>query len=453
VAFVASRFHFSGPTNYLVRTGFGIPTVQVRKSFVRWPFQKIVSVHTIPINHKWTFKCLSKQYLPFTLPVTCTTGPYSLTDTEGAKMYAETMSTLSEEDRAAIIQAIVHGEFRVRASTVDIDDLNDNREKFRDEVVKKVEEALRTVGVRILNANIAEIEEEKRPGGVIGYLEAREKKKLMQAISESEINVADAKKQQDIETTLRKSETRQRVATLEREAMLAENEQKQKIAESNARLAVIQAESKKKEMVAKVEADKAALLREQELQKFVESANQERELVRTRAEKLTQTQVQAEQIRINADAHLYKVNQEAEAKFQLVKKEAEGKALEYKTQADGTLQLALSEAQGIFEKLASEGKGMGQIAQFSDDVDLVKLHLLLKTGTPVELARAHAEALKNLNPKIWNFTTTAPGSSSSSASTLKEFMNVFPAGLQMLQEYNVLPKSQSKSDDSPVSKS
>jgi len=147
------------------------------------------------------------------------------------------------------------------------------------------------------------------------------------------------------------------------------------------------------------------------------------------------------------------VNQEAEAKFQLVKKEAEGKALEYKTQADGTLQLALSEAQGIFEKLASEGKGMGQIAQFSNDVDLVKLHLLLKTGTPVELARAHAEALKNLNPKIWNFTTTAPGSSSSSASTLKEFMNVFPAGLQMLQEYNVLPKSQSKSDDSPVSKS
>ena len=376
LAFAASRLHFSGPTNYLVRSGFGIKDVQVGKSFVRWPFQEIVSVNMTPVNHRWSFKCLSKQYLPFHLPITCTTAPSTLADHEGAITYVQTMSTLPEEERANIIQAIIHSEFRVQSSTIDIDDLNDNREKFRDEVVAKVEQALKTIGVRILNANVAEIEEEKRPGGVIGYLEAREKKKLMQAISESEINIAEAKKTQDIETTMRKTETRKQVAFLEREATLAENEQKQKIAESNALLAQIMAEAKRKEMVAKIEADKAALLREQELQKNVETANQERELVRTRGEKLTQTQVQAEQIRIDADAHLYKTNQEAEAKFQLVKKAAEGKALEYKTQADGNLQLALSEAQGILEKLASEGKGMGQVAQFSTDVDLVKLHLL-----------------------------------------------------------------------------
>jgi hypothetical protein len=260
----------------------------------------------------------------------------------------------------------------------------------------------------------------------------------MHSISESEINIAEAKKTQDIETTKRKTETRRQVALLEREATLAENEQKQKIAESNALLAQITAEAQRKEMVANIEAKKAAMLREQELQKNVETANQERELVRTRGEKLTQTQVQAEQIRIDADAHLYKMNQEAEAKFQLVKKAAEGKALEYKTQADGSLQLALSEAQGILEKLASEGKGMGQIAQFSNDVDLVKLHLLLKTGTPVEIAKAHAEALKNLNPRIWNFTSG--GKESDGITTVQGLLKLLPGGLEMLKDYNLLSK-------------
>ena len=73
------------------------------------------------------------------------------------------MSTLAEHERCSIIQAIIHGEFRVRASKIAIDDLNDNRETFRDAVLNKVNEALQPVGTSILNANIAEIEEEKRP--------------------------------------------------------------------------------------------------------------------------------------------------------------------------------------------------------------------------------------------------------------------------------------------------
>lgn len=333
----------------------------------------------------------------------------------------------------------------------------------------EVNKALRPVGIQLVNANISEIEEEKRTGA-IGYLEAREKKKLSQAISQSEVDMAEAKKLQDIETMQRRADTRRQVALLEKEATLVENEQRQRIAESLAQLVVIEAESKKREMLAKIESDTSALLRDQELQKAVETAKQERELVKIRAEHLTKTQVHAEQIRIDADAHLYKTNQEAEAKLTvakklaegdyytmtqeaegkltLVKKEVEGKALRYKIDADGTLQLALSKAQGILAKLAAEGKGMKQVAEFSSDPSIVQLYLLLKNGTPVEIAKAQAEGLKNLSPKIWNFSSTNGSGSGSSQNNLNtgalvnDLMKAFPAGLQMLEDYNLLSKKE-----------
>ena len=122
---------------------------------------------------------------------------------------------------------------------------------------------------------------------------------------------------------------------------------------------------KKRELLAKIETDTAALLRDQERQKAVEAAKQERELIKLRANELTQTQVRSEQVHVDADALLYKMTQEAEAKLIAVKKEAEGQALRYKTEADGKLQISLSEAEGEHKKLEAEGLGMAEVAKFS----------------------------------------------------------------------------------------
>ena len=56
----------------------------------------------------------------------------------------------------------------------------------------------------------------------------------------------------------------------------------------------------------------------------------------------------------------------------------------------------------------------------------------------MEIAKAHAEGLRNLNPKIWNFTSG--GKESDSIATVQGLMKLLPGGLEMLKEYNLLSK-------------
>ena len=50
--------------------------MQVRKKVMQWPFQEVQSVNMTPRNITFTLPCLSKQYLPFDMPVTFTVSPW-----------------------------------------------------------------------------------------------------------------------------------------------------------------------------------------------------------------------------------------------------------------------------------------------------------------------------------------------------------------------------------------
>jgi uncharacterized membrane protein YqiK len=98
--------------------------------------------------------------------------------------YAERMAQLNSTEFANTILGVVHGETRVQAAQMDIDAINDDREAFRSIVLDKIQLSMLPFGVRINNANIAELQEEKR-SGQMGYLEARERKKLSETVQQS----------------------------------------------------------------------------------------------------------------------------------------------------------------------------------------------------------------------------------------------------------------------------
>lgn len=142
--------------------------------------------------------------------------------------------------------------------------------------------------------------------------------------------------------------------------------------------------------IAKIEADKRAQLREAELQKDVELRRaavlrsycfilEEKQ----RAEKMSIAIVEAEIIKTLADAGLYKARIEADGRLYENQKDAEAVRLTYDAQAGG----------------------IGEMhAAFQGDSNSLLQYLMLEKGLYQDLAKANAEAIKGLEPKItvWN---------------------------------------------------
>lgn len=72
--------------------------------------QRAEMVSMQPRSYTFSLACLSKQYLPFDMPVTYTVRPKDpVTDLVGFKRYAENMNSLSDEDFQRTILGVIHG--------------------------------------------------------------------------------------------------------------------------------------------------------------------------------------------------------------------------------------------------------------------------------------------------------------------------------------------------------
>jgi hypothetical protein len=205
--FVWRNFHSAPAGVFLVKRGLGVrgaKGMQVGRAMLRLPGQTIQKVCLRPRTLEFDLNCLSKQYLPFRMPVSYTVAPFDALSNEmhagepaGDKTpqhysssdlfrsYAEKMADMDDATFKETVMGVVHGETRVQAANMDIDAINDDRELFRTNVVNRVQGALLTLGVRVTNANIAELREDQRADGAVGYLQARERKKLSSAVQQS----------------------------------------------------------------------------------------------------------------------------------------------------------------------------------------------------------------------------------------------------------------------------
>ncbi|OQS03114.1 hypothetical protein THRCLA_04576 [Thraustotheca clavata] len=409
------RYHVCPPNQYLVRTGLGIRDMTVSRMGVQWPFQEATVVSMNPSSYRFNLACLSKQYLPFEMPVAYTVAPANpKTDLEGFQRYVERMKELSSTEFEETLLGIIHGETRVQAALMDIDAINDDREAFRTNVVALVQKQLNQLGLEIINANIAELREAKRPNGQMGYLEARERKKLANTLQDAEIDVADANKRGDIEQKIRQRDTRVAVANMEKEAQLTENEQQAAIANSKAELAIIEGEAQRKIEIAKIEAEQLAEVRLQQLRLNVEQLRQEQILIAKKADILTSAQVDADAIREQANARLYAAERDADAALAMM--EAEGR--------------------GLKAKMVLESEGLAAIVAASgNDSELAKQYLFIRANIPQQLAEAQAKALQGLQPKVWAFNN---GADASAPSMVNDFLKGFGPAMDILKDSGIV---------------
>ncbi|KAL2014925.1 hypothetical protein VTK56DRAFT_6818 [Thermocarpiscus australiensis] len=154
---------------------------------------------------------------------------------------------------------------------------------------------------------------------------------------------------------------------------------------------------------------------------------------RLRASEVVKATIQREAKQQAADAHAYEIEAEAKANFEKQKQQAEAGVYKvkvdtdvaaYKTKqdaeawsyaavkkADADLQQKLKEAEGVAAMADAYAK-LGQA--FGGPAGLLQ-YMMIEKGTYVELAKANAEAIRGLHPKITVWNTGAEAGSDAAA--------------------------------------
>ena len=80
---------------------------------------------------------------------------------------------------------IIFGQLRLVIATMDIEEINTDRDKFLEAVSRNVESELKKIGLRLINVNVTDISDES------GYITALGKEAAAKAINDAKKSVAE----------------------------------------------------------------------------------------------------------------------------------------------------------------------------------------------------------------------------------------------------------------------
>lgn len=402
VGFVVTRYHIANPHQYLVKTGVGIKQLSISKTTVRWPLQLVNYVDLRPSNYNFRLHNMSKEKVEFSLPINFTIGPMDpLENAPGFECYAKRMTNMNEETLSQTILGIVEGETRGLTSVLTVEEMFCAKDRFRDDVVSKIQAHLEPLGLKVYNANIKEMGDYDANNK---YFEYRKQRAIETENFSAQISVAEARKTGEIGVKEKQRDTAIAVASLNMETKLVENERQQKILWSESELAQQKAVAHQAAEMKRIESEMKTKQFEQEQFTELEKKRQEREMETLRASDLTKTKLDAEQRtrKAEADAAVIKMLAEAEAHAMCVKAEAQ-------------LEQEKKRAEGIQIVLGAHANGLQKLTDNQPDGDLVKFYLGLKDHLFQDIARTQADAFKDMKPnfQIWS---TGPQASSTDPS-------------------------------------
>lgn len=370
-------YKISRPDQYLVRTGLGFKDISVKKNgFVIPGFQKHSFLNMIPGNYKFNLDAMSSQKMEFILPGVFTIGPRD--EINALRNFSRYLSS-EDCDTEELVRGIIEGGTRDLAAGMTIEEIFSDRAKFKIEIIDKIQRELDQFGLQIFNANIKELRD--APGSEY-FLYMRQKTRS-EAEGKAKVDIAEAEKNANIGEKQRLTTTRMKNSTFEAEAVKIENENKQRIAESNAALGEVKAESDRRINTASIESVASVDKRNAEVRYLVEQENRKKETERLRAINLSKTVVDAE-IKV---------------------KEAEGTAKSIEQLADAELYRREKEGDGIKAIYESQAEGIEDlIKSFNGDNDTLMKYLFMESNMYEKLAKQNAEAIRGLSPKItiWN---------------------------------------------------
>lgn len=278
---------------------------------------------------------LSKQNIRIDVPSRFTVG----ISVENGVMQnaAERLLGLKLTEIQELAKDIIFGQLRLVIATMDIEEINTDRDKFLAAVSNNVESELKKIGLRLINVNVTDITDES------GYIVALGKEAAAKAINDAKISVAEADRAGDIGEANAKREQRIQVSLADSEAIKGENEARAQVAESDATLKEKQADALRRATAAeKIQAARA-------LQEAY-AAEQEAEAARSTREKAT---LEADII-VKAEIEKRQKELAAEAEAEQIRRKAQG-------EADAIFAKMEAEARGVQEILTKQAEGFQKI--------------------------------------------------------------------------------------------
>ena len=204
-----------------------------------WPvFQDYAFLDLKPISIECNLtNALSKQNIRVDVPCRFTVG--ISTEPDSMTNAAERLLGLSIDNIQNIATDILFGQLRLVIATMDIEEINSDRDKFLVAVSQNVEAELRKIGLKLINVNVTDIRDES------GYIEALGKEAAAKAINDAkksvaeqnrygEIGKAEADRDKDIRIAETQRDTRIKTAAANALAVQGENTSKIDIANSDA---------------------------------------------------------------------------------------------------------------------------------------------------------------------------------------------------------------------------
>ena len=336
---------------------------------------------------------LSLNNIRVNVPSTFTVG----ISTDGVMMNnaAERLLMLSPQEIREQAQDIILGQLRLVIATLSIEEINKDREKFMNLINENVGQEINKIGLELINVNIrditdesgyivaigqraaaeainrakVEVAEQEREGAIgeatavrernvrvaqekaladQGQKEAERQKRVAVAAYEAEAVTGEAESSRNQEIAIaerdaekiaaqKRAEQEQRVqvAIAEATAVEGENTSSAKVAESDAKLAEIRAEAKRRSEVA------AAIAAQK-----VYEAERERELARLAKDQLAPQEIEKKRVEIEAEAHAERERREARG-------EADAILAKYEAEAKGTQQVLEAKAEGYRQLVAA----------------------------------------------------------------------------------------------------
>ena len=348
---------------------------------------------------------LSKQNIRVNVPSRFTVG---ISNEEGSMLNAAERLLGKETDEIRdIAKDIIFGQLRLVVATMDIEEINSDRDKFLSNVSTNVGAELRKIGLALINVNVTDIQDES------GYIEALGKEAAAKAINDAKMSVAEktrdgsigeanARKDQRIQVSDADAIAKVGEAEANAKAIDGENDAAIKIALSNAERQVKQAEALRLATAAEKIQSAKALEEAYLAEKEAEQARAAKELATREADEIVQAEIAKRKLEIEAEA-------EAEQTRRLAKGEAD--AIYLKKAAEG---------KGIYEVLSQQAQGFHKIVEATggNSQDAV---LMLIADKLEELVKTQVEAIKNI--KIDKVTVWEGGNNDGEGNSTSKFVS------------------------------
>jgi len=367
-----------------------------------------------PISIEANLKsALSKQNIRVDVPCRFTIA--ISTEKDNMNNAAERLLGLTTIQIQELAQDILFGQLRLVIATMMIEEINSDRDKFLDNISVNVDTELRKIGLKLINVNVTDINDES------GYIEALGKEAAAKAINEAKVSVAEQEKfgetgkavadrdrdvkiaetnrDRDVQIAVTQKDREVSIAGAARDESIgkAEANRDTRVKTSEANAIAVEGENTAKITIAnsdaarrekEAEALKIAVAAEkvQEAKALQEAylAQQKAELARAERERSTQIA----NVVVPTEIEKQKIIIEAQAQAEKVREQAKG-------EADAIFAKMDAEARGLYEILTKQAEGYKDIVNAAHGDTTAAYQLLLIEKLP-ELVKTQVEAIKNI---------------------------------------------------------